>query len=162
MKGTWYIRSTPSVQRIPGQKTSPERGIPRLSNQRLRRDRQVSAPLISNATFWSTYGIEFFGPVRTKSQSVEAINTHGVHVAVTREKDPYYDNKVSEDEDWALEIIAFAFAVNVRKKKDTEDDCDHVPLCEDEAIIGITLANFQPHLQVHCWAFSHMKPKKTR
>lgn len=120
----------------------------------------MSAPLISNATFRSADGIEFLGPVQTKSQGIEAINTHGVHVAITREKEPDYDNKVSEDEDWALEIIAFAFAVNVRKKKDAEDDCDHVPLCEDEAIIGITLANFQPHLQVHREASSHTKPKK--
>ncbi len=82
-----------------GQKTSPEREISRLNNRILRRDPQVSAPLISNATFRSADGIEFLGPVQTKSQGIEAINTHGVHVAITREKEPDYDNKVSEDED---------------------------------------------------------------
>lgn len=59
----------------------------------------MGVQLISNATFRSADGIEFLGPVQTNSQSVEAINTHSVHVAVTREKEPYYDNKVSEDED---------------------------------------------------------------
>lgn len=43
------------------------------------------------------------------------------------------NDKVAQKQDTALEVVALPFAVHVAQKEDAQDDCDHIPLWEEEA-----------------------------
>lgn len=60
---------------------------------------------------------------------------HIKHEAGEVEADNY--DKVGEDENRALEIVALSFAVHVREEKDTENYSHHVPLREDKCWIQL-------------------------
>lgn len=69
----------------------------------------------------------------TECERIEAVDAHGIHVTVPRKIEADDDDEVGEDENGALEVIAFALSVDVREEEDAEDYGDHVPLREDQA-----------------------------
>jgi hypothetical protein len=42
-------------------------------------------------------------------------------------------DKVAKKKDGAFEVVALPLAVHVAKEEDAENDCDHIPLREDQA-----------------------------
>jgi hypothetical protein len=89
-------------------------------------------------------GVEFLGPASTESKSVESIHAHAVHVAVAGKIEPDNDDEIRENEDGSLEVVALAFAIDVRQQEDAQDHGDHVPLGEDEAVCVVSNDDFQP------------------
>lgn len=91
--------------------------------------RELGSP--SSSATRSAYRLEI--AIVSQSQFVEAVDAH--HLDLTRisgqiEADD--DDEVGQHQDAALEVVAFAFAINVAEQENAEDDSHHVPLREDE------------------------------
>lgn len=69
----------------------------------------------------------------SQRQGIEGINPHHLDISrVASQIETYHDDEVSEHQDAAFEVIAFAFTVDVAEQKDAKNHGNHIPLRENE------------------------------
>lgn len=64
-----------------------------------------------------TNSVELLRRGGSQSESVEAVDTHALHVAIAREVETNHHDQIGENEDGAFEVVAFSFAVYVRQEE---------------------------------------------
>jgi hypothetical protein len=69
----------------------------------------------------------------TRSHDIETTLSHRFEIRHTRQEESYDDHEVAEKKDRSLEVVALSFTIHITEQEDAEDDCDHVPLREDQA-----------------------------
>src|SRR5450756_403092 len=69
----------------------------------------------------------------TSLNNVETAYAHVCHICHAREPESHHNDKIAEEEDGSLEVIALPLAVHVAEKEDAQNNSDHIPLGEDEA-----------------------------
>jgi len=74
--------------------------------------------LVGHTGSGSANSVELLGPTGTQSQSVESIHAHAVHVVVAGQVKADDNHEIRKNEDGSLEVVALAFAIDVRKQED--------------------------------------------
>ena len=59
-------------------------------------------------------GVKFCGLGCAQGECVEAVHAQNVHVAVARQVEADYHDKVGQDEDGSFEVVALTLAIDVR------------------------------------------------
>ena len=82
----------------------------------------------------SANSVELVSTACANSQGIKAIHAHAVHINIAWHVEAEDDDKVGENKDGSLEIVALSFTIYVRQQENTKNNGNHVPLREDQAV----------------------------